>query len=606
MRFFDGLLRPRKDDLVARPKSSVEIAHDHTSTTIADDHSPALQRKKKRQRRPEVPGARTEVRGLGISVETALEAGERPVRAQNREEHQRRRYRLREETPRDPQNAPESRQRRHRRTGNCSAAPTPESAAPMRERGASDGVSERPLAAPRRGSARLSTFPSHIQRPSITSVAAGRSADEVFVDASEPSTGEVVSAEQTPEASSEPSSEPITPTGSSSGTEGAGVPNGALNWPLVDPTLSPTQAYGFLIRPPPLDEYSEIVDEIPPYREALHKFVDVVLFDLRFGPILRVNRFLIKDDIVLQNTIENFEKFQVIPRNINLNAICHIDDDEYDAMIPALLGYASGDIALSPAPVQFGGGSAVREEERSERRRERQPRNNTEGEPRSTTEGESRNTTERESRREARAQREARRRSLLTQESTSRNTFPSPENTAPRETRAEREAHRQARMERRAHREARRNLIASREAASSEPNRQANRNEANRERRGPRRTGSETSATEGTSRASRRTPRAASRPSSSPALTAGSGSSQRRNVSDSRSMGIPNFPAEALAAYAAARTTVLRASINDDYLYALYLTLVEQGVSFNDTSRAHGIPVQDYLTPPAYRSVVNV
>lgn len=654
MGFFDGLLRPRKGELAARAKSSAELAQDQ-SIPVTVHPSPPLQRKKKRQRRPEAPGNAEDVYGLGISTESPAEGEESPLRSRNRErdplEPQ-----SREETRRRPQNRDPTRPRRPNHNSRHHSVTGAASGGRMRGDTASGGFSETstsPVGGARTEPRRPEHHSRSMPRPNRPSVAATASTEDIFVDAIEAPPDAISSSEHSPETSPAPSSGPVTPRSSPSGIEGGAAVWGASPRPIVDPALSPTQAYGLLIRPPPLDEYSEFIDESPPYRETLHKNVDVVLFDLRFGPILRVNRFLIRDDLVLKSIIESFEKCQVIPRNIDLLSICHIDDDEYDAMIPTLLGYATGDIPVSGGTSRRSRGSSPRDpprEERSERRGEtrsrteigddgrgespterQSTRNTTERQStRNTTERQStRNTTEREQRREARTQRAARSEPHTTRENSSishearnsRREAPairdprrgSPtENGGQVESRAEREAQREARLERQAQREARRYRSGDRMNSGSNASRNrpsssttARRSDADRDRR-PRTSGTDSTASRGSSRPSRVSSRPVSRPTRTASLTANSRASQRRTRAGSGSHGVPNFPAEALAAYASARTAIQPASINDDYLYALYLALVEQGVSFHEPTRQQGIPVNDYLTPPAYRSVLNV
>lgn len=84
-------------------------------------------------------------------------------------------------------------------------------------------------------------------------------------------------------------------------------------------------------------EFTRIDDEIPPYREKLHKYLDLVSYDERFTPILRVNRYLIHGDTDLVDAIVQFSLSNLLPQTTDLWNISHIDDTEYESMIPALI-----------------------------------------------------------------------------------------------------------------------------------------------------------------------------------------------------------------------------------------------------------------------------
>lgn len=90
-------------------------------------------------------------------------------------------------------------------------------------------------------------------------------------------------------------------------------------------------------QPPPKDEYNTIEEDIPPYRAQLHRYLDLVSYDERFTPILRVNRYLINTDTELTTAINKFSKFNLLPETTNLWAISHVDDNEYENMIPTLI-----------------------------------------------------------------------------------------------------------------------------------------------------------------------------------------------------------------------------------------------------------------------------
>lgn len=89
--------------------------------------------------------------------------------------------------------------------------------------------------------------------------------------------------------------------------------------------------------PPPRDEYT-VDEEIPPYRAQLHRYLDLILYDERFTPILRVNRHLVQGETDLQAAIGKLTKFNLLPAT-NLWAISHVDDTEYESMIPMLIPY---------------------------------------------------------------------------------------------------------------------------------------------------------------------------------------------------------------------------------------------------------------------------
>lgn len=89
--------------------------------------------------------------------------------------------------------------------------------------------------------------------------------------------------------------------------------------------------------PPPRDEYSTIDEDIPPYRERLHKYLDLVAYDERFAPILRVNRYLVCGDDELIAAINQFSSLNLLPKKTDLWNISHVDDTEYENMIPVLI-----------------------------------------------------------------------------------------------------------------------------------------------------------------------------------------------------------------------------------------------------------------------------
>lgn len=104
---------------------------------------------------------------------------------------------------------------------------------------------------------------------------------------------------------------------------------------------TPPDMYHTRIQPPPRDEYSTVDEDIPPYRAQLHKYLDLVLYDERFTPILRVNRYLVNGDSELSAAIDKLTQFNLLPKQTNLWSISHIDDNDYEQMIPVLIPESS-------------------------------------------------------------------------------------------------------------------------------------------------------------------------------------------------------------------------------------------------------------------------
>lgn len=89
---------------------------------------------------------------------------------------------------------------------------------------------------------------------------------------------------------------------------------------------------------PPSDEYYAGNEaEIPPYHATLHKYLDLISYDPRVVPCLRVNRALIKSNDKLSESIFQFLKFNLFPESIDPWEISHIDDQHYDDLIPELI-----------------------------------------------------------------------------------------------------------------------------------------------------------------------------------------------------------------------------------------------------------------------------
>ncbi|CAK7901244.1 hypothetical protein CAAN1_11S02036 [[Candida] anglica] len=103
------------------------------------------------------------------------------------------------------------------------------------------------------------------------------------------------------------------------------------------PTPAPAPTPQPPSEPTPRDEYNTIDEEIPPYNVTLHKYLDRISFDPRFAPCLRINRRLVQSEGDLQTSIDDFNSFNLLPTSIDLWTISHIDDLEYDDMIPNLI-----------------------------------------------------------------------------------------------------------------------------------------------------------------------------------------------------------------------------------------------------------------------------
>ena len=86
--------------------------------------------------------------------------------------------------------------------------------------------------------------------------------------------------------------------------------------------------------PPPMDEYAET----PPYRERLHRKYDLLSYDPRYNvPVLRINRSLIKNDLLLQKVIIRFAKFNLLPPDVDVWDLDQIDDRFFQDILPQLL-----------------------------------------------------------------------------------------------------------------------------------------------------------------------------------------------------------------------------------------------------------------------------
>ncbi|KAI5969486.1 hypothetical protein CANMA_001554 [Candida margitis] len=93
--------------------------------------------------------------------------------------------------------------------------------------------------------------------------------------------------------------------------------------------------------PPPLDEYAHLAEDqpsTPPYRERLHKRVDLISFDPRYvTPVLRINKKLIRTPTNLRKTIRKLIQLKIVPEEIDLWKIDRIDDGQFYQVLPQLL-----------------------------------------------------------------------------------------------------------------------------------------------------------------------------------------------------------------------------------------------------------------------------
>ncbi|KAI5966567.1 uncharacterized protein KGF55_000876 [Candida pseudojiufengensis] len=113
----------------------------------------------------------------------------------------------------------------------------------------------------------------------------------------------------------------------------------------IDPTSYSSTEITSTIReedqPPPLDEYAyshQQFENSPPYREKLHKRIDLLSFDPRYHvPVLRINKKLIKNSQNLKKTIRKLIKLHCIPTEINIWEITKIDDLKFYQILPSLI-----------------------------------------------------------------------------------------------------------------------------------------------------------------------------------------------------------------------------------------------------------------------------
>ncbi|KAG5421663.1 hypothetical protein I9W82_000755 [Candida metapsilosis] len=113
----------------------------------------------------------------------------------------------------------------------------------------------------------------------------------------------------------------------------------------IDPSMYPTTTNSHHNQeeeaPPPLDEYAHLHRDppsTPPYRERLHKKVDLISFDPRYvTPVLRINKKLIRTPTNLRKTIRKLIQLKIVPEEIDLWKIDRIDDGQFYHVLPQLL-----------------------------------------------------------------------------------------------------------------------------------------------------------------------------------------------------------------------------------------------------------------------------
>lgn len=114
----------------------------------------------------------------------------------------------------------------------------------------------------------------------------------------------------------------------------------ALEPPAASPAPSRTAS--------PRNEYTTIDEEIPPYHATLHKYLDRILFDPRFGPCLRINRSLVRSERDLSASINDLASFNLLPTAVDPWSISHVDDTEFEDMIPSLIQSADPERESTP------------------------------------------------------------------------------------------------------------------------------------------------------------------------------------------------------------------------------------------------------------------
>lgn len=84
--------------------------------------------------------------------------------------------------------------------------------------------------------------------------------------------------------------------------------------------------------------YHSIDGDTPPYREKLHKHLDLLSFDPRFFmPVLRINKRLIKTHSKLEKSMWALKEFGILPIEVNLWDVRQVDDRNLYNIIPSLL-----------------------------------------------------------------------------------------------------------------------------------------------------------------------------------------------------------------------------------------------------------------------------
>lgn len=109
------------------------------------------------------------------------------------------------------------------------------------------------------------------------------------------------------------------------------------------PISSVSENHSLPIDPPSYDEVLETNDsDSPPYREKLHKHLDLLSFDPRYSiPVLRINKKLIKTHSRLEKSMWKLKEYNILPLEINLWDLRQVDDRCLYKIIPELLDFAT-------------------------------------------------------------------------------------------------------------------------------------------------------------------------------------------------------------------------------------------------------------------------
>lgn len=110
-----------------------------------------------------------------------------------------------------------------------------------------------------------------------------------------------------------------------------------------------------------IDEDSEFLhldrrgtyEEVPPYHATLHKYLDLISFDPRIVPCLRINRSLVRSQAKLSDAIIKFKDFNLFPSAIDPWYISHVDDRHFEDLIPELLSTLPPEQDQSESPASL-------------------------------------------------------------------------------------------------------------------------------------------------------------------------------------------------------------------------------------------------------------